>query len=73
MVKNVRAEIARQDFEWWERLQKLADAGDLAGFWSTYAEYLEWSNIASRRRALVHKMAKRTAEEMRDPWLKSGD
>ena len=56
-----RAEIARR---WWRELEALADAGDIAGFYSHYRGYLEWANIVSKYRTTIYKMAGLVVEHM---------
>lgn len=50
--------------DWWDRLAALADAGDVRGFWELYAKHLEATGVYSTRRAIVHRMAKLTAETL---------
>lgn len=44
----------------WDKLKQLADAGSVTEFWKRYAEYLEWDEIRSPSRKLLHKMVKAT-------------
>jgi hypothetical protein len=49
-----------------EELKKLValSDGDLRDFWSHYANYLERMNIVSVMRMTIHKVARRTVEEL---------
>jgi hypothetical protein len=49
--------------QWWRDLKSIADAGDVKAFYAHYAKYLEWNNIHSPQRQLLHKMALMVAEE----------
>jgi hypothetical protein len=51
-----------EEQQWWKRLGSLADSGDVRGFYLEYAKYLEWNNIHSPQRSLLHKMALMAAE-----------
>ena len=51
------------DKEWWHELAKLANANDLAGFYTCYAAYLEGNNVISERRELLVRMAKAVVEQ----------
>lgn len=48
-----------------EKLVKLSD-GDLRDFWAHYANYLERMNIVSVMRMTLHKVARRTVEELNE-------
>lgn len=43
--------------KWWKELKEFADDGEVGGFYAHYARYLEWNNIHSPQRKLLHKMA----------------
>lgn len=49
------------DRQWWNRLRKFSEAGDVQGFYATYAEYLEWRMIVSERREILRRMARLAA------------
>lgn len=51
-------ERVKQDREWWIKLKCLAGEEDVGGFYEVYADYLEWANIISSHRVLLHKMAR---------------
>lgn len=46
-----------QERERWDELTKLADAGDVRGFYAKYVEYLDWCGVISRGRQTIRKMA----------------
>jgi len=60
---------AKQERRWWAELDELASAKDIAGFWQRYAEYLEWNNVISSNRRIIHKMAFLTVEKLRNDRL----
>lgn len=41
----------------WYRLEALAEANDVIGFYREYADYLESRNVISPSRRSIHKMA----------------
>ena len=59
-IQRQQASIARER-KAWDKLEKLAAAGDLAGFWVAYAAYLEENNLYSPSRKLIHRVAIATA------------
>jgi len=60
---------AKQERRWWAELDELASTEDIAGFWQRYVEYLEWNNVISSNRRIIHKMAFLTVEKLRNDRL----
>ena len=62
--RDVKAAIERRERsiraeqQWWRELSELADAGEVAGFFGHYAEYLEECGVISNNRRILHKMAR---------------
>lgn len=44
--------------EYWTKLKQLANENNILEFYRLYSEYLEWNNILSKNRTIIHKMAK---------------
>jgi hypothetical protein len=57
--QSERAEIERL---FWNNLDELAEKDDVVGFYTLYAQYLEWNNIISRGRRSIYKMAIRASQ-----------
>jgi hypothetical protein len=53
-----------EERQWWTELRELADKKDIQGFYSKYAQYLEWNNVISPQRELLYKMAKMVADDI---------
>ena len=63
MTPEQRMKAAMQlDGGFWVVLRELADNDHVGEFYATYARYLEQSNVASGRREILVRMAKRAAE-----------
>ena len=52
--------------ESWDVLARLADAGELIGFWREYAAYLEANGLESDSRRIIHRMALATVSALCD-------
>lgn len=61
---KTQAEYRRDERRRWQEMSQLADAGDAAGFWGKYAEYLEARGIHSTGRNLLYKMARFSADRL---------
>lgn len=63
---SARPERESEERSRWDELKALAAKDDAAGFWRRYADYLEWNNVVSESRQVIHRMARLTAELLND-------
>ena len=61
-------ERAKERIKRWDELRSLSTARNIPEFYKRYSDYLEWDNIVSESRAVLHTMALAVVEHFATHW-----